>query len=991
MNEFQNAVAELIRPPDTQWSGTHEALAKILTPLFRDMSREKLDAELAECSGLRVEDHGTNLVIRLADSGEESLTAAYYRTKGQEFDQEAQALRFLGVVREPGEKVEVRCLPSAKSKTVFSGLFTDLDQAAREAVGASGKFKGVYFTLNPVQGSETRGLQRAGKDAKLTTDSDILRRSWLLVDIEGNRPDAKLNNATDEEILQAIQVAEKIREHFRTKTGCHPLVVMSGNGIHLLYRLSLPNTSESLEVVKAVLHKLDEQFSTEGASVDVTVCNASRISKLPGTLTMKGPNSTLRPQRIARVLNWGVSGDLAQFLLEWHKGQQQANPVPVAASRNQDSKVSDLERAILYLEKRDPAISGQNGDEWTFKTVGHMVNGLGLSDEDALIALAPWNARCQPPWTVRELREKIRNARKYGKQERGAIKNAALPAKSKGKSKRASQGEPLDSGGVTRRETAQVWPQDIDSGCVHDDALPFIDTGAPLPTQLQTMVEILRNQDKPTIVHFAGGIAYINDDACKISPILSVQVLLAHLQQLFVFLKLQKSKETGLVHGKQVVPSNHLGEMMLAMDPGRLGLPKIDCCSLVPKYAKDFTLIRKPGYHPAQKFLLFPGPTVDDVALSPSANQVREAVALIEERHHEFPYMTQSDKANGIALGLSPFLKELTGLNPAFLIWAPSRGTGKSLLFDVQMSAFLGPLDHNAMPPGFANVNEFSDEQADREIGSVLYKSPSVAFLDNVNGRLDSGIFAKLLTSPTYDHRVLGTSDRRTMPNSPVWVITANAPRISDEIARRLCYIGLDAKTERPEERTGFRHPDIRAWCAENRTRLIAAILTLIQNWIALGRPKPKKPVVFGSFQTWADCLGGILDCAGIPGFMENRGAQLERADDETEEWRCFFCGWWERFGPDRVTCGELIELVRKTHLPGYVFGRPNEQSQIVTLGRCLGQKRGRILGGYKIERAGIIRGIMHYCLVPASETLCNSLLRPATSGSTLPEEVHTF
>lgn len=90
------------------------------------------------------------------------------------------------------------------------------------------------------------------------------------------------------------------------------------------------------------------------------------------------------------------------------------------------------------------------------------------------------------------------------------------------------------------------------------------------------------------------------------------------------------------------------------------------------------------------------------------------------------------------------------------------------------------------MPPGLALVNESSDEQADREIGSVLSESqleraddeteewrcfvsgPSVAFLDNVNGRMDSGIFKKLLTSPTYDHRILGTSGRRTMRNSPV-------------------------------------------------------------------------------------------------------------------------------------------------------------------------------------------------------------------------------
>ena len=71
---------------------------------------------------------------------------------------------------------------------------------------------------------------------------------------------------------------------------------------------------------------------------------------------------------------------------------------------------------MLYLSKVPPAIAGQHGDVHTFRTCCRMVRGFGLADDDALDVLADWNARCQPPWTEAELRDKIRRARTYGRE-----------------------------------------------------------------------------------------------------------------------------------------------------------------------------------------------------------------------------------------------------------------------------------------------------------------------------------------------------------------------------------------------------------------------------------------------------------------------------------------------------------------------------------------------------------------------------------------------
>lgn len=74
------------------------------------------------------------------------------------------------------------------------------------------------------------------------------------------------------------------------------------------------------------------------------------------------------------------------------------------------------ERSRSYLSKVPPAIAGQHGDLHTFRTCCRIVRGFGLDNDDALNVLADWNARCQPPWTEAELRDKIRRARTYGRE-----------------------------------------------------------------------------------------------------------------------------------------------------------------------------------------------------------------------------------------------------------------------------------------------------------------------------------------------------------------------------------------------------------------------------------------------------------------------------------------------------------------------------------------------------------------------------------------------
>ena len=78
-------------------------------------------------------------------------------------------------------------------------------------------------------------------------------------------------------------------------------------------------------------------------------------------------------------------------------------------------------RAERFLLAVDPAVAGQHGDLRTFRICCRVVRGFELSDHEAMSVLSEWNARCQPPWSERELLMKVRNARKYGREPLGAL------------------------------------------------------------------------------------------------------------------------------------------------------------------------------------------------------------------------------------------------------------------------------------------------------------------------------------------------------------------------------------------------------------------------------------------------------------------------------------------------------------------------------------------------------------------------------------------
>ena len=95
---------------------------------------------------------------------------------------------------------------------------------------------------------------------------------------------------------------------------------------------------------------------------------------------------------------------------------------PPALKPRDDSYDRRVERARMYLERMDPSISGSGGHTALYRAAVAMVRGFQLEPDDALaLIVTDYNPRCQPEWTVFDLRHKVRSAVKSGKMPFGAL------------------------------------------------------------------------------------------------------------------------------------------------------------------------------------------------------------------------------------------------------------------------------------------------------------------------------------------------------------------------------------------------------------------------------------------------------------------------------------------------------------------------------------------------------------------------------------------
>ena len=138
------------------------------------------------------------------------------------------------------------------------------------------------------------------------------------------------------------------------------------------------------------------------------------------------------------------------------------------------------------------------------------------------------------------------------------------------------------------------------------------------------------------------------------------------------------------------------------------------------------------------------------------------------------------------------------------------------------------------------------------------------------------------------------------------------------------------------------------------------AALTLVRRWLVWGRPRFSGRAL-GSYEQWTHVVGGVLECAGVPGFLGNAQQFYDQVDSETAVWRQFVAAWAEAHGETPVGVAELFPLALKAD--GIDLGTGSERSQRIRFGKALMRQRDRVVGDHRITQGGSEHGATRWVL----------------------------
>lgn len=330
----------------------------------------------------------------------------------------------------------------------------------------------------------------------------------------------------------------------------------------------------------------------------------------------------------------------------------------------------------------------------------------------------------------------------------------------------------------------------------------------------------------------------------------------------------------------------------------------------------DGTIVQQQGYDAASAFLYLPSATFATVPNSPTLTDAHSALAELLEVVVDFPFAGREHRSAWLAMLLTLFVRPaVAGAVPAFGVSATTKGTGKTKLVDAVSLIFTG---RESFKRPFAE----DDKELRKVLTGALSDGDRLTVFDNVkNGQpVEGASLDNAITSTRWRDRELGTMNSISAANVTTIVFTGNGLSFGGDTVRRVIPIELEAAQEKPEDRTGFRHPDLFGWLAAERSRLVVATLTIIRAWFASGRPTMNvRPL--GSFESWSQTVPAMIRWLGEPCPMLTR-ASVDAADEGRNALAELLEGWERIQGDGSLTAAQVI---RELYPPPTREERPPE------------------------------------------------------------------
>lgn len=329
-----------------------------------------------------------------------------------------------------------------------------------------------------------------------------------------------------------------------------------------------------------------------------------------------------------------------------------------------------------------------------------------------------------------------------------------------------------------------------------------------------------------------------------------------------------------------------------------------------PVIRADGTILQEPGFDPTTGLYYLPSADYEKVPDYPDGEEVREALQLLTEVVCDFPFKAPEHFASWLSALLTPLARfAFSGPSPLNLIDANTRGAGKSLLADVCNMIVTG------RPAARMSYNSRDETELRKAITSLAMNGDQIVLIDNIRGYLGDATLDRALTATTWKDRLLGSNVAVELPLDVTWYATGNNVTLMADTARRVLHVRLESPEERPEERTGFRHPNLLGWIARERRRILPAALTLLRAWWVAGQPQRELPG-FGSFEDWSKTVRQCVVWLGLADPVETRMDLEDAADMEASALNSLVLGLEELLENPlllgQATAGEIHRILEE-------------------------------------------------------------------------------
>lgn len=412
------------------------------------------------------------------------------------------------------------------------------------------------------------------------------------------------------------------------------------------------------------------------------------------------------------------------------------------------------------------------------------------------------------------------------------------------------------------------------------DSGPVIDLSQPFPRNSEAVFKTMIDQgDEPEIFHSNERLVDIQNDQNGNANIRTIEKdrYKAKVEGRMVFAKTDKEGNAHFVEAPSGLVNN-------AYQQPKTEYPPLHRIISAPVFASDKTLIVEPGYHDSGVYYhpSKQAQNLEGVSLEPTDAEVCKAVWRLADLFGDFSLgaMTREQLVQAIedgddvpefchltSSGLTPLCRDfINGPTPGHLGRKDKPRTGATkVLSTMQYIATLTHASPQALPE--------KDEEVRKTITAELDEGSPSVFFDNLKENVNCGVLAAAMTAyPTFKGRRLGVTEMVNAEVKTTWLLTGNRTQLSTELTDRSLLIKLDPQMERPGDRgeKDFKYYPIEDHVEKHVAEYLHCLLTLVQNWIAKGCPTWEgRPL--GGFEVHSRIIGGILEAAGINGFLANR------------------------------------------------------------------------------------------------------------------------